>query len=114
VELKHLNLTVEVVAPTRDFFITYFDFEMKTEKGGNPEVLVSPEGFILTLMQGKDVTYPKTFHIGFPQPTTSDVDRIHDRIKADGYKVPSPKQTPHGYTFYIKAPGNFMIEVLSH
>lgn len=113
-ELKHLNLTVEVVAPTRDFFITYFDFEMKTEKGGNPEVLVSPEGFILTLMQGNNVTYPKTFHIGFPQSNASDVDRIHDRIKADGYKVPSPKQTAHGYTFYIKAPGNFMIEVLSY
>ncbi|MBF7020781.1 VOC family protein [Staphylococcus kloosii] len=111
-ELKHLNLTVEVVAPTRDFFITYF--EMKTEKGGNPEVLVSPEGFILTLMQGNNVTYPKTFHIGFPQSNASDVDRIHDRIKADGYKVPSPKQTAHGYTFYIKAPGNFMIEVLSY
>lgn len=113
-ELKHLNLTVEEIAPTRDFFLTYFDFGMKTEKGGNPEVLISPEGFILTLMQGANVTYPKSFHVGFPQPSTSDVDKIHARIKADGHKAPSPKQTPHGYTFYVKAPGNFMIEILSH
>lgn len=113
-ELKHLNLTVEEIAPTRDFFLTYFDFKMKTEKGGNPEVLISPEGFILTLMLGKNVTYPKSFHVGFPQPSATDVDKIHATIKNDGYKVPAPKQTPHGYTFYVKAPANFMIEVLSH
>lgn len=113
-ELKHLNLTVETIAPTRDFFLKYFDFTMKTEKGGNPEVLISPEGIILTLMEGPKATYPKSFHVGFPQSSPSDVDKINALIKEDGYKVPTPKQTPHGYTFYVKAPGNFMIEVLSH
>lgn len=25
------------------------------------------DGFILNLMKGKEVQYPKTFHVGFPQ-----------------------------------------------
>lgn len=112
-ELKHINLTVDNIGETREFLQTYFDFTLKTEAGKNPEVLLGKDGFILTLMQGKDVSYPKTFHIGFPQKSKEDVDNIYTSLKVAGYKVPDPKVTPHGYTFYIKATGNFMIEVLA-
>ena len=67
--------------------------------------------FVLTLMKGKDVQYPKTFHIGFPQDSREKVDFINQRLKNDGYKVASPIES-HGYTFYVQAPGGFTIEVI--
>ena len=43
------------------------------------------DGFILTLMKGKEVQYPKTFHVGFPQESEEQVDKINQRLKEDGF-----------------------------
>ena len=80
---------------------------------GNPfAVLFDDDQFVLTLMKGKDVQYPKTFHIGFPQESREKVDQINQRLKNDGYEVAPPVES-HGYTFYVKAPGGFTIEIIS-
>ncbi|RXZ83125.1 VOC family protein [Paenibacillaceae bacterium] len=62
-------------------------------------------------MEGKDVQYPKSFHIGFPQENREQVDQINQRLKNDGYKV-APPVNHHGYGFYVKAPGGFTVEVI--
>lgn len=36
---------------------------------------------------------------------------INQKLREDGYDV-SPPQHSHGYTFYVKAPGGFTVEVL--
>lgn len=50
-------------------------------------------GFVLTLMKGKNVQYPKTFHIGVPQENEEQVNLINQRLKEDGYEVePAPRK----------------------
>ena len=70
------------------------------------------DGFVLTLMKGKNIQYPKTFHIGFPQESREKVDQINKRLKNNDYEVEPPVES-HGYTFYVQAPGGFTIKVLS-
>ncbi len=55
------------------------------EQGKWLTVMRDNDGFILTLMKGKDVHYPKTFHVGFPQEIEEQVDKINQRLKEDGF-----------------------------
>ncbi|MBB3128967.1 catechol 2,3-dioxygenase-like lactoylglutathione lyase family enzyme [Paenibacillus rhizosphaerae] len=110
-KINHLNLTVTDVAASRAFLETYFGLDCRAARGDNFAVLFDDDGFVLTLMKGREVQYPKTFHVGFPQPTEEQVDRINQRLLEDGYDV-KPPQHAHGYTFYVEAPGGFTVEVL--
>ncbi|NRG48232.1 VOC family protein [Bacillus sp. CRN 9] len=111
-KLNHLNLTVTDVAASRDFLETYFNLKCVGSRGNGFAAMFDDDGFVLTLMKGKNVQYPKTFHIGFHQENKEKVDEINDRLKNDGYDVEPPSQE-HGYTFYVQAPGGFTVEVLS-
>jgi catechol-2,3-dioxygenase len=110
-KLNHLNLTVTDVPAAREFLETYFGMKCEGTRGNAFAVMFDDEGFILTLMKGKNVLYPVTFHIGFPQPTEQEVDRIYCLLKDNGFEVDAPKHA-HGYTFYVEAPGGFTVEVL--
>lgn len=111
-KINHLNLTVHDVDETREFLETYFGMKCVNRRGNAFAVLFDDDQFVLTLMKGKDVQYPKTFHIGFPQESREKVDQINQRLKNDGYEVTPPVES-HGYTFYVKAPGGFTIEIIS-
>jgi hypothetical protein len=63
-------------------------------------------------MKGTQVSYPKSFHIGFSQESEERVNEIYQHLKNDGFDVKPPKRA-HRWTFYVKAPGGFTIEVLS-
>jgi len=63
-------------------------------------------------MRGAQVSYPKTFHIGFGQESAEKVNEINQRLKDDGFEV-EPPQRSHAWTFYVNAPGGFLIEILS-
>lgn len=110
--MNHLNLTVTDVSAAREFLEKYF--KMTSEDGYNDGfgVMRDDYGFVLTLMRGKSVDYPKTFHIGFGQESEEKVDEIYRRMKADGIDVMAPVHS-HGYTFYVEAPGGFTVEVLT-
>lgn len=41
-------------------------------------------GLVLTLMKSDQVSYPKTFHIGFIQVSEEHVDEIEQHLKDDG------------------------------
>ncbi|MDR4950354.1 VOC family protein [Neobacillus cucumis] len=110
-KLKHLNLTVNDVLATRNFLEKYFGLTSGASRGDGFAVMFDDNGFVLTLMKGREVHYPNTFHIGFPQESKEKVDKINQRLKEDGFDIQSPQQL-HSYTFYIKAPGGFTIEVL--
>jgi lactoylglutathione lyase len=66
---------------------------------------------VLTLMKGRTADYPATFHIGFIQATEAAVDALHARLTFDGFAPDAPERS-HAYTFYVKAPGGFVVEVL--
>ncbi|MDQ0268155.1 VOC family protein [Cytobacillus purgationiresistens] len=111
-KLNHLNLTVNDVQESRDFLETYFGMKCIGSRGDAFAALFDDDGFVLTLMKGKNVKYPKTFHIGFPQENKEKVDQINERLRNDGFNVDLPIEA-HGYTFYVQSPGGFTVEVLS-
>jgi catechol 2,3-dioxygenase-like lactoylglutathione lyase family enzyme len=39
------------------------------------------------------------------------VDALHARLTAEGFAPDAPARS-HAYTFYVKAPGGFVVEVL--
>ena len=110
-KLNHLNLTVNDVNATREFLEKYFGLKTMDTRGNSFAVLFDDNGLVLTLMKGKEVSYPKTFHIGFIQESEERVNEINQLLKADGFNVDSPQRL-HGWTFYVEAPGGFTLEVL--
>ncbi|SHE36874.1 hypothetical protein SAMN05444392_101190 [Seinonella peptonophila] len=68
--------------------------------------MLDEDGFVLTLMKGKEINYPKTFHIGFSQRSEDQVGEINKRMKKDGFDVKPPVHS-HGYTYYVNAPGDY-------
>ncbi|MGB3337355.1 MAG: VOC family protein [Devosia sp.] len=110
--LNHLNLTVDDAEAAAHFLTTYFGMREMGRRNANFIFLTDENSMVLALMKGKDATYPANFHIGFIQPDTAAVDAIHARLIADGFEADAPTQQ-HGYTFYIKAPGGFLVECLA-
>jgi len=114
--LNHLNLTVPDVAASRSFFETYFGLRCLSTRGNNTlAVLADESGFILTLNnfeKAERVEYPGAFHVGFMQESRERVDAVHDRLRADGFDPEPPKEFHGAWTFYFRAPGGVLVEVL--
>ncbi len=114
--LNHLNLTVPDVPRTQEFFETYFGFRCLTTRGRDTlAVLADESGFVLTLNnfeRKNEVEYPGAFHIGFMQESRERVNEIHRRLKADGFDMEPPHQFHGAWTFYFRATGGFLVEVL--
>jgi lactoylglutathione lyase len=111
-KLNHVNLTVTDVPQTRRLFETYFGLTRSRELGNeNFDVMFDDDGSAITLMKSDEVSYPKTFHVGFIQESEEQVNEINQRLKDDGFDVKPPKRFHGSWTFYFRAPGGFMIEV---
>lgn len=112
--LNHLNLTVPDVPATRRFFETYFGFRTVVDRPVLV-VMIDDSGFVLSLNnfdKAPEVSYPAAFHIGFMQPSRERVDAIHSSLKAGGLDPQPPHEFHGAWTFYFKAPGGFLVEVL--
>ena len=114
-KLNHVNLTVDDVSAARAFLEKHFGMRPYGEGQKNFDVLFDDDDLVLTLIsvgRSKQVSYPKTFHIGFIQPTEADVDEVNRRIREDGYDIDAPSRQHGAWTFYFEAPGGFTVEVL--
>ena len=111
-KMNHLNLTVTDVAAAADFLEKYFG--LRRQPGGNKAftLLFDDDYLAFTLMKASQAEYPRTFHIGFNQENRQRVNEIYQQLKDDGFDVNPPEHT-HAWTFYIKAPGGFIVEVAS-
>ena len=113
--LNHLNLTVPDVSRTRAFFETYLGLRCVAERGRDSiAILTDDSGFILSLSNFEkvdEVAYPGAFHIGFMQPSRERVDEIYERLKSDGIATEPPREFHGAWTFYLRAPGGFLVEV---
>jgi lactoylglutathione lyase len=113
--VNHLNLTVPDVRQTREFFETFFGLKCVFDLGRNAlAVMIDESGFILTLNnfeKASEVEYPGAFHIGFMQDSRERVDEIYQQLKAGGYEAEPPREFHGAWTFYFRAPGNFVVEV---
>ena len=110
--LNHVNLVVTDVAAAKTFLETYFGLREMGGGNKNRAFLRDDAGLVLSMFKGKDVIYPGTFHIGFIQPNEAAGDSVYARMTADGI-VADPPQRTHGWTFYVNAPGGFVVEVLA-
>ena len=112
-KLNHINLTVTDVKEASDFLVKYFGMRSMGGNQGMGFLTDDPDGwgFVLTLMKGSQGTYPGNFHIGFFIDGKETVDKLHQRLKQDGFDAPAPEDTGHSYGFYVKAPGGFTVEV---
>lgn len=110
-KLGHLNLTVTDVPATVAFLEKYFELR---NQGGDDKfsLMFDDDGLVLSLMKGGQVSYPRTFHIGFIQESEERVNEINQRLKDDRFDV-EPPQRFHAWTFYVLAPGGFTVEVLA-
>lgn len=115
-KLNHLNLSVTSVPEARTFLVRYFGLR---DGGGNDNMafVFDDNGMVISLTNMKvgretEVRYPATFHVGFIQESTEQVDAINRRLKEDGFDVPPPTRQHGSWTFYFPAPGGFTIEVL--
>jgi lactoylglutathione lyase len=114
--LNHVNLTVPDVRGTREFFETYFGFRCVADRGRDAlAVLIDESGFVLTLNnfdKADKVEYPGAFHVGFMQENRERVDEIYRRLKSGGCDAEPPREFHGAWTFYLRAPGGFLVEVL--
>ena len=109
--MNHLNLTVSDVAAAKAFLEKYFGLVDIGGGNTNRAFLRDDRWLVLSMFKGKDATYPGTFHIGFGQESAARVDAINAQLRADGFDVTPPTHA-HAYTFYVKAPGGFTVEVM--
>jgi lactoylglutathione lyase len=116
-KMNHVNLTVDDVAGASKLLQKHFGLRPAAEERKNFVVLFDDDNFVLTLIgagRSGAVEYPRTFHIGFGQPSREYVNEIHRRLVEDGYDIQeTPREEHHAWTFYFKAPGGFTVEVLS-
>ena len=116
-KLNHLNLSVTDPVLSQAFLAKYFGLSISGKPNDKICFLEDDHGMVLsltnmTLAAESEVRYPATFHIGFIQPTKTEVDRINAQLRADGYDIPDPSRQHGSWTFYFQAPGGFTVEVL--
>ena len=113
-KLNHINLTVNDVLLAGAFLERYFGLRPIGEGHKNFQRLVDDSDFMLTLMgagRANEVSYPKTFHLGFIQPGRDDVDEVNRHLLADGFEVEPPSSKHGHWTFNVDVPGGFTIAV---
>jgi lactoylglutathione lyase len=113
-KLNQLNLAVNDVPQAAAFLEKYFGLRRVGEGHKNFHMLVDEDDFVLTLMgvgRVNEVSYPKTFHLGFMRPSQAKVDELNTRLREDGFEVEPPARQHGAWTFYVEAPGGFTIAV---
>ena len=79
-KLNHLDLAVSNVAETRDFFVSYLGFQVKSEPSDKMSILSGDDGFVLVISQLKTSDppkYPGQFHIGFILKSIDEVYQVY-------------------------------------
>jgi lactoylglutathione lyase len=107
-KLNHLGVVVTDVMATRDFLEKYFGLVGIGKGNTTMTHLDDGHGFALSLFRGENAS---EVHIGFMRETKEQVNIIYQCLKDDGYEAKSPQRS-HGWTFYVTAPGELIIEVV--
>jgi len=114
-KLNHLNLAVPDVAAASQFFIDQFGLKVKRGVDDKMAILEDEDGFVLNMGHFKDVdvSYPDFlgFHVGFKQQTREQVNQIRARMLTAGLLPPEPQELHGAWTFYVRCPGGFFVEV---
>lgn len=112
-KLNHLDLLVNDVARTAEFFERYFGFCIQSNRNSPAlQILTDESGFVLVLQRGEPgAEYPKGFHVGFLLDDVASVRALHARAVADGTPVSDVIVNSRGTIVYLTAPEGYHIEV---
>lgn len=113
-KLQHLNIPVTSVEQNSAFFATYFG--LRTLEGMNSTRMVAllDENDVVVLLSKAseaEVAYPSDFHPGFVVDSKEELDSIYRRLKGDHVDAGAPERFMKGWTFYVRAPGGFTVQV---
>ena len=115
-KLNHINLAVADVAASRDFLTTYFGMKTVMELPRNTMAILRDDGEMVLILshfdkQATEVTYHPDFHIGFYVESREAVDTSYAGLTANGIEGDKPRPRQGRYSFYVPAPGGFVVEV---
>lgn len=113
-QLNHLDLQTSDVQALAAFLVDHFGFVRRSnDRSPAIAILADDAGFTLVLQRHAAPVYPDGFHIGFIHPTPAPVHAHRARLVAAGL-APSPTETNNrGTRFYLRGPGELLIEVSS-
>lgn len=115
-QLNHLDLSVDNVIQSKEFFENFFEFKSVYDKQSEDiAVLTNDEGFSLVLQKNQsNKPYPDSFHIGFILDNVEKVYQTYEKLKLNysGFNSEITKNN-RGTMFYFYAPGNILVEVSS-
>ena len=111
--LNHLDLQVDDVARTTQFFERYFGLRLQSNpNSGALAILTDQSGFVLVLQRSKaGERYPEGFHVGFLLDDVASVRALHARAVADGTQVSDVIVNGRGTMVYLAAPEGYYVEV---
>lgn len=112
-KLNHLDLQVQDVARTSQFFARYFGLQIQSNPSSPALVIMTdPSGFVLVLQRSKQAErYPDGFHVGFLLDDVDSVRALHARAVADGVPVSEVIVNGRGTMIYLSAPEGYYVEV---
>jgi catechol 2,3-dioxygenase-like lactoylglutathione lyase family enzyme len=111
--LNHLDLQVPDVPATAAFFERHFGFTIQGNRTSPAIIILAGEGgFTLVLQRRRDgESYPEGFHCGFIVEDEARVRRQHALLTGAGVECSDLIVNGRGTIFYLRAPGDFTIEV---
>lgn len=111
-QLNHLDLPVPDLGAATAFFERGFDFKVINSFGDDMRILMGDGRFVLALTRCAEPQYPKSFHIGFLQPSAEAVSAAYQRLLAAGIAVAAPPGERYGaFVFHCHVPGGVPVEV---
>jgi lactoylglutathione lyase len=113
--LNHINLPVPDVAATAAFLRRFFGMtDIGLKETRVMALLTDGRGMVLNLSnfaRTDETTYPDFFHIGFSRDSREAVDVVHRDLAEAGFHADPPRSFHGSWTFYVTAPGGFVVEV---
>jgi catechol-2,3-dioxygenase len=112
-QINHLDLQVQDVTRTSQFFERYFGLQVQSNPGSPALVIMTDQaGFVLVLQRSKSAErYPEGFHVGFLLDDVESVRALHARAVADGTPVSEVIVNGRGTMIYLTAPEGYYVEV---
>ena len=118
VNLDHLNMTVDNVNETIDWYKKIFDFEVveKTKYKGREFAVLKSNNSMLCIYEYPELKKPedntkthKHYHFGL---RITDRDQWEEKIKKYNLNIHLDMEYPHSYSWYLLDPSGYEIEVV--
>ena len=111
-KLNHLDLQTTDVQALAAFFVDHFDLQRRSnDRSPAIAVLGDEAGFTLVIQRDEAPAYPEYFHIGFIHDGVASVQAHRARLLTAGVNVGELSTDNRGTRFYIRAPGDLLVEV---